>query len=163
MNATAAHARPDIALRGAGLRDVVAIWRLQKMIFGRDAYDALTIGLMLLDPRQIHLQALCEGEAVGFIDCERNFFESTMWIVMVGTHPRFWGRGIASALIGEAERRAAGQATRLKLTVRRGNERAIALYTHLGFEHATVSVRYYNDGEDGLIMEKPLPRPTIEV
>ena len=44
----------------------------------------------------------------------------------------------------------------LKLTVRRSNARAIALYERMGYRFKHAIYRYYNDGEDGLLMEKTL-------
>ena len=55
------------------------------------------------------------------------------------------------------------RASRIKLTVRRGNIRAIGLYERLGYQHMSTTRRYYNDGEDGLIMEKSLRGPKIDV
>jgi ribosomal protein S18 acetylase RimI-like enzyme len=42
----------------------------------------------------------------------------------------------------------------IKLTVRKTNTRAIRLYEFLGYKFVHTIAKYYNDGEDGLLMEK---------
>jgi ribosomal-protein-alanine N-acetyltransferase len=44
----------------------------------------------------------------------------------------------------------------MKLTVRMSNEPAISLYEKEGYRSVDIWKRYYNDGEDGLVMEKKL-------
>ena len=45
----------------------------------------------------------------------------------------------------------------MKLTVRMSNGPAITLYEREGYRSVDIWKRYYNDGEDGLVMEKTLP------
>ena len=45
---------------------------------------------------------------------------------------------------------------RMKLTVRMSNEPAISLYEQEGYRSVDIWKRYYNDGEDGLVMEKEI-------
>ena len=44
----------------------------------------------------------------------------------------------------------------MKLTVRASNHGAIALYEKEGYRTIDIWKKYYNDGEDGLVMEKTL-------
>jgi ribosomal protein S18 acetylase RimI-like enzyme len=44
----------------------------------------------------------------------------------------------------------------MKLTVRMSNQGAIALYEQEGYRSVDIWKKYYNDGEDGLVMEKIL-------
>jgi ribosomal protein S18 acetylase RimI-like enzyme len=44
----------------------------------------------------------------------------------------------------------------MKLTVRMSNEGAISLSEKEGYRSVDIWKRYYNDGEDGLVMEKRL-------
>ena len=46
----------------------------------------------------------------------------------------------------------------VKLTVRISNERAITLYEKEGYRTVDIWTKYYNDGEDGLVMEKNLQK-----
>jgi ribosomal-protein-alanine N-acetyltransferase len=45
---------------------------------------------------------------------------------------------------------------RARLTVRLSNDKAISLYEKEGYRTIDIWKRYYNDGEDGLVMEKIL-------
>lgn len=74
-------------------------------------------------------------------------------ILKVATHPRYQGRGLATALLQAAReeterRRGAG----LILEVRVSNRRAIELYRHLGYQVVGRRPRYYQNGEDALVM-----------
>ena len=159
MNAGAVIGHHGFAVQRSGWRDLIRVWRVQRAIFLEDAYDPLTLLGLALNPAGFRLHAVVNGDVVGFLACETSFRDGAAWIVMVGTHPQFWGRGIATALIGAAEREMIRRASRIKLTVRRGNIRAIGLYERLGYQHMSTTRRYYNDGEDGLIMEKSLRGP----
>jgi ribosomal protein S18 acetylase RimI-like enzyme len=44
----------------------------------------------------------------------------------------------------------------MKLTVRMSNQGAITLYEQEGYRSVDIWKQYYNDGEDGLVMEKIL-------
>ena len=159
MNAGAVIGHHGFAVQRSGWRDLIRVWRVQRAIFLEDAYDPLTLLGLALNPAGFRLHAVVNGDVVGFLACETSFRDGAAWIVMVGTHPQFWGRGIATALIGAAEREMIRRASRIKLTVRRGNIRAIGLYERLGYQHMSTTRRYYNDGDDGLIMEKSLRGP----
>lgn len=156
MNAQAAAGDGRITLERSGWRDTLRVWRAQRAMFGPDAYDLLTLLGLALNPLMLRFKAVSGGEVVGFIASEISWRDGAAWIIIVGTHPRHWGRGIATALIDEVARTMSPRAPRLKLTVRRGNTRAIRLYEHLGFREVSVARHYYHDGEDGLIMERPL-------
>jgi ribosomal protein S18 acetylase RimI-like enzyme len=77
-------------------------------------------------------------------------------IVQVATRPGFEGRGLATALMREAERRIARRALPARLGVEPDNERARRLYHHLGYvvvgerevgwehEHADGTIGWYS-------------------
>lgn len=67
------------------------------------------------------------------------------------------GKGVAKKLMQamHEEARRLG-ATRCLLEVRVGNAPAIALYEGFGYRRYGVRKRYYSDGEDAALMEKPL-------
>lgn len=78
-------------------------------------------------------------------------------ILKVATHPRFQGMGLATALLTVAKeevelRRGVG----LILEVRISNRRAIELYRHLGYQIVGRRPRYYQNGEDALVMTRPV-------
>lgn len=152
MNAIAAS--EPFAIAPASLLDLWAIWRVEQAAFGSDAYDLLTLLGMALTPRMVRLKATAGGRVVGFVAGEINTREGCGWIIIIAVHPDAQGRGIGTALLLAVER--ALGATCIRLTVRRSNARAIALYERCGYVWVNTYRRYYHDGEDGLVMEKRL-------
>lgn len=75
----------------------------------------------------------------------------------IAVHPDHRGRGLGRRLLISGLRTLAGQgADAVKLEVRRSNEVALSLYRDLGFSHDRTAPRYYNDGEDALVMVRTL-------
>jgi ribosomal-protein-alanine N-acetyltransferase len=69
----------------------------------------------------------------------------------------FRGKGIGKALMNAMHQRAKEKgATQCFLEVRVSNENAIALYKQFGYEAYGVRARYYEDGEDALVMKRAL-------
>jgi len=78
-------------------------------------------------------------------------------IVSLAVLPAWRRKGIASQLVEELYRifRKYGK-KRVKLEVRLSNKAAIALYENLGFERRKIVKKYYEDGEDAVMMKKRL-------
>ena len=76
----------------------------------------------------------------------------------IATHPDRRRGGIGAILLAHAldEGRAAG-CHLATLEVRRGNRPALALYEGAGFVVIHVRARYYDDGQDALVMQRGLP------
>ncbi len=79
-------------------------------------------------------------------------------VLNVAVAPEARRRGVARALMHEAERRGAERGARLAtLEVRRSNQAAIELYHSLGYRRVGVRPRYYaEEGEDAIVMERML-------
>lgn len=150
MNAIAAS--ESFAIEQAGLLDLWPIWRVERAAFRNDAYDLLTMMQLLLSPRTVCLKAIADGRVAGFVAGESHKREGCGWIITIGVHPDAQGRGIGTALLRAAEQGLG--ASCIRLTVRRSNARAIALYERCGYRWVNTYHRYYHDGEDGLVMEK---------
>lgn len=80
--------------------------------------------------------------------------EDALEVQNVAVHPTWRRRSIGRRLLSMAldEGRRAG-ARRALLEVRRYNHGAIALYRELGFRETGFRPRYYDDGEDAILME----------
>jgi ribosomal-protein-alanine N-acetyltransferase len=141
----------SIRIEPADLRDVLAVWNLERACFGPDAWGLLDIVFALSGPA-VRLKAMAEGRVVGFVMGDPRPRQGFAWIATIGVHPAFQRRGIGSRLLAAAE--AGLQPPRLKLTVRRSNEGAIAMYRKFGYQPTTVWERYYAGGEAGIVMEK---------
>ena len=78
-------------------------------------------------------------------------------IVSLAVLPNWRRKGIASQLVEELYRifRKYGK-KRVKLEVRLSNKAAITLYENLGFERRKIVKKYYEDGEDAVMMKKRL-------
>lgn len=93
-----------------------------------------------------------DGSVTGYLCLKIVLDESEILDVAVEKSQR--GRGVGKALVNWAlsfgrERRV----DLLFLEVRAGNGEAIALYRQLGFRESGRRKRYYDDGEDAILME----------
>lgn len=143
-------------IQTASLRDLAALRRLEQACFEKDAWPLLDLMAVLTWPNVIKLKAVEDGEMVGFAACDPRPSEHTSWIATIGVDPRYQRRGIGRALLRACEEQT--HQPSLRLTVRMSNHTAISLYEKEGYRSVDIWRRYYNDGEDGLVMEKRLPR-----
>lgn len=138
----------------AGLRDLGAIRELEQLSFPLDAWPLIEMLGVLSLPSVLRWKAV-EGEPeelVGFIAVDVRRRENLAWIATIAVHPQRRGAGIGQALMRQAEHSVA--VPRMRLSVRMGNHVAIALYEKRGYQRVDVWPRYYNGGEDALVMEK---------
>jgi ribosomal-protein-alanine N-acetyltransferase len=103
----------------------------------------------------IRLKAVENGELIGFVAGDPRSSEGVSWVATIGVDPRYQRRGVGRALLRACEERT--KLPRMKLTVRLSNGAAISLYEKEGYRSVDIWKQYYNDGEDGLVMEKSLP------
>ena len=142
----------DVTIARATWRDVMALWRLERAIFSRDAYDPLTLLLLVAWPGNVALKATNGQALVGFVAGDQPWGERAAWIVVLGVSPVYQRGGIGTRLLAECESRLDRPV--LRLMVRASNAPAIKLYEKLGYARVRREAGYYNDGEAGLLMEK---------
>ncbi len=138
----------------ASIRDLSALRRLEHACFEKDAWPLLDLIAVLTWPDVIKLKAVEDGEMVGFVAGDPRPSEGASWIATIGVDPRYQRRGIGRALLRACEEKI--RLPRVKLTVRMSNQAAISLYEKEGYHSVDIWKKYYNDGEDGLVMEKVL-------
>lgn len=141
-------------IEAANLMDLGALRHLENICFGNDAWPLLDLIAVLTWPEVIRLKAVEAGEMIGFIAGDPRQSNGVVWIATIAVDPRFRRRGIGSALMLACEERV--RLPLMKLSVRISNEGAINMYQKLGYQTSDIWQRYYNDGEDGLIMTKKL-------
>jgi ribosomal-protein-alanine N-acetyltransferase len=141
-------------IQPASLRDLGPLRRLEQACFEKDAWPLLDLIAVLSWPDVIKLKAVDKGVMIGFVAGDPRPSEAATWIATIGVDPRYQRRGIGRALLQACEERA--KLPRMKLTVRMSNEGAISLYEKEGYRSVDIWKRYYNDGEDGLVMEKKI-------
>ncbi len=135
----------------AGWRDFWAIWLVQGVTFGRDAWDPIELGWQLLTS-PVRLKAVDDGQVQGYVFGERRAHDGAGFITTLGVHPQHRNRGLGRQLLQAAEAQLATQ--RVCLTVRPSNTVALRLYETSGYRQIRRIPRYYSGGEDGLEMEK---------
>jgi ribosomal-protein-alanine N-acetyltransferase len=141
-------------IQTASLRDLTALRRLEHACFEKDAWPLLDLIAVLTWPDVIKLKAVEGGEMVGFVAGDPRPSQGAGWIATIGVDPRYQRRGIGRALLQACEEKF--KLPRVKLTVRMSNQGAILLYEKEGYRSVDIWKKYYNDGEDGLVMEKTL-------
>jgi ribosomal-protein-alanine N-acetyltransferase len=96
-----------------------------------------------------------DGKVVGYV-CLMSLFEEAQ-ILDIAVNPDQRGRGVALELMALAEVVAREkQAEILALEVRASSAPAISLYERCGFKRTGVRTKYYDAGEDAVLMEKNL-------
>ncbi len=137
----------------AGWRDWIAAWVLDSLAAGPDAWGPMQL-LIALMSAHVRLKVTVDGRLAGLLFGERRARACEGWILYLAVHPQFRQRGVARALLSEAERALALPVT--KLTVRPSNIAAARLYAASGYTQTERIARYYPD-EDGWVMVKPRP------
>lgn len=78
-------------------------------------------------------------------------------VLNVATHPSWRRRGLARKLMDQAIHAGLARGARLvTLEVRRSNEAARLMYERMGFRSVGVRARYYENGEDAIVMIRDL-------
>ena len=131
---------------------MAAVWRLERACFSGEAYDPLTLLLLVAWPGNVSLKAMNDKTLAGFIAGDEPWGEPFAWIVTLGVAPAHQRQGIGALLLAECEARLTRPT--LRLMVRASNAPAIALYARSGYVHVRTDAGYYGDGEAGLLMEK---------
>ena len=88
----------------------------------------------------MQLVALADGQLIGWADIlpKERPIHAHVGVLGIGVLPEFRGKGLGAALLRAALEEGCKQYTRIELTVRAGNTRAIALYETFGFAHEGV-------------------------
>jgi ribosomal-protein-alanine N-acetyltransferase len=140
----------------ASWRDLLALSELEKVCFERDAWPLIELMGVLTFPGVVRLRAVRDGQMIGFIAGDPRKRENTGWILTLGVLPDWRRKGIAGALLNKCEVKM--HMPQVKLSVRRSNTAAIRLYEKLGYEQVDTWVKYYQGGEDGLVLTKEMTR-----
>jgi ribosomal protein S18 acetylase RimI-like enzyme len=144
----------SVVIEPATWRDLNALRHLEKVCFPLDAWPLWDLVGVLTLPNVVRLKAVVAGEMVGFIAGDIRTSERLAWIATVGVLPEYRERGIGRALLRACEERL--KMPRVRLNVRVSNLSAIHLYQRMGYRRVSIWPRYYQDGEDALILEKSL-------
>lgn len=138
----------------ASILDLNALRKLEQESFGKDAWPLLDLIAVLTFSDVIRLKAVEYNQMVGFVAGDPHPRDGWGWISTIAVDPRFRRRGIGLALLHACEIKLGVAQSRL--TVRISNQGAITMYEKDGYKTRDIWKAYYNDGEDGIVMEKSL-------
>jgi ribosomal-protein-alanine N-acetyltransferase len=136
----------------ASWRDLNSLRHLEKVCFPQDAWPIFDLIGVLTFANVVRLKAVHDERMVGFIAGDIRGAENISWIATVGVLPEYRRQGIGKRLMQACEEQLTTRA--IRLCVRLANEEAITLYQKLGYRAISTWQRYYQDGEDALVMEK---------
>lgn len=150
------HNKRVYTIESASWRDLLALSALEKVCFKRDAWPLIELMGVLTFPSVVRLRAVVDGTMVGFMAGDPRRRDNTGWILTLGVLPDWRRQGIAGALLSKCEQQL--RMPQVKLTVRRSNTAAIRLYEKLGYKQVDIWSKYYQGGEDGLVLAKEITR-----
>ncbi len=152
-------ARPA-AIQMASWRDLLAVRRLEEVCFPQDFWPLLEIIGVLSMPGVVRIKAVIDEQVVGFAAGDFRRSDRLAWIATIGVLPEYRRRGIGAALLRECEQQLGKTLAvpdgRVRLCVRPSNAPAIQLYERSGYQQVSVWNRYYQNGEDALVLEKQI-------
>jgi ribosomal-protein-alanine N-acetyltransferase len=142
----------DIAMRPMTLEDLEQVVDIEQTSFPRP-WTKDHFRDELDSPNTFPLVAVAsDGRVAGYL-CPSQVLDEGE-ILDVAVRDDFRGQGIGRLLVTEALRLFREQgAQRVWLEVRTSNQAAISLYRALGFRQTGLRERYYENGEDALLMD----------
>jgi ribosomal-protein-alanine N-acetyltransferase len=153
VTVTPPRASPQV--RPAGRADLLEVFRIEQAAFPQPWPYGAFEGFL---GQQGFLVAADDTGVVGYVvaDTVPNHGRPLGHVKDIAVHPDHRGEGIGATLLERAlEVLRSADASRVKLEVRAGNDAAIHLYRRFGFTHHHTIPRYYDDGEDALVMVRP--------
>jgi ribosomal-protein-alanine N-acetyltransferase len=152
VTTTSPRGRPAPEIRPAVRADLLEVFRIEQASFPQPWPFSAFEGF--LDAPGF-LVAVAEDGVVGYVvaDTVPNHGRSLGHVKDIAVRPDRRGEGVGASLLERALSVLAREDTsRVKLEVRAGNDEAIRLYREFGFTHHHTVPRYYDDGEDALVM-----------
>ena len=135
------------------LADLSALLRLERAIFPEDTSGMAEFLSLYLRGKDTFLVAREERRVVGYVAAYAD--GETAYIASVAVDPAFRGRGLGRLLMETVMLTFVGAGVAaIGLHVREDNLAAIRLYESLGFVTLERLADYYEDGANGLYMER---------
>lgn len=136
--------------------DLLQVLELEESLFSSEAWDREGFLYELHDnPYAMIYVAVDADKIIGFVDLWIMYDQAQIADIAVGRE--YQKKGIGQQLMYKAVAEAVKkQCDVMSLEVRVFNEKAIALYKKNDFINAGLRKKYYADGEDAVLMVKPL-------
>jgi N-alpha-acetyltransferase 10/11 len=138
----------------ASILDLNPLRKLEQESFAKDAWPFLDLIAVLTLPHVVRFKAMEGDQMVGFVAGDPHPNEGWGWIATIAVDQRYRRLGIGRALLHACENSLGVAHSRL--TVRISNQIAVSMYEKEGYATTDIWKAYYNDGEDGILMEKEL-------
>ena len=155
-------------LRPATLDDLDPLVALEERCFDSDRMSRRSFRRMITRANAALLVDRDDGVLRGYALVLFHAGSSLARLYSLAVDPEHRGKGIARALLAEAERVANERdCVDMRLELRRDNRDALALYESAGYRQFDVQADYYEDHMDAIRMEKslvpPLPSHKVRV
>lgn len=141
-------------LEVADWRDLGPLQQIEKECFGDQSWTLLDLIGVLTLSGVVRLKAVYEGRMIGFAAAEPKAADQAAWISTIGVLPAYRRQGVGAALLAACEARVSMPC--MRLCVRASNWTALRLYEAQGYLRVGIWQRYYENGEDALVLEKAL-------
>jgi ribosomal-protein-alanine acetyltransferase len=141
----------------ASLKDLDAMYRIEKECFTSEAYTWERFAYLLKSPNAISLVAKEDNETVGFIiGMMENYGKTTVGhIVTIDVLPKHRRAGVGLQLLDKLEKEFVGEGVKtIYLEVGIDNQAARRLYAKKGYTELGPLENYYDKGRHGLRMKK---------
>lgn len=145
---------PLYKLLPASLADLSQLGALERVCFPLDAWPLIEQIAALTFPSTVRIKAVHAERMIGFVGGDIRRSRKTGWITTLAVLPEFRRMGIGEALLRACEQ-ALGMPL-VKLSVRRTNLEAQLLYMKNGYHKVETWRRYYEGGEDAIVMAKEI-------
>jgi ribosomal-protein-alanine N-acetyltransferase len=144
-----------VRIRKATAHDVEAVTRLEKELFPTDAWSSAAVAEELTGDTRRAVVA-CDDEGVcGYAVTMRS--DDVVDLVRIAVAVPHRRTGLGRRLLTEVATSARAEgARRMMLEVGAANEPALRLYGGEGFVEIDRRPRYYRDGTDAVVLQKPL-------
>jgi ribosomal-protein-alanine N-acetyltransferase len=140
----------NISLRPFSKTDLSHVLEIERASFPSPWKEEFFIS-ELRNPYSCFLVAEKKEEVIGYICCW--FIVDEGQILNLAVHPDSRQSGVGKLLVREILKEAKKKRVdSLSLEVRKNNLAALSLYKRLGFYEMTIRRKYYEDGEDALLM-----------
>ncbi|MCX8176169.1 MAG: ribosomal protein S18-alanine N-acetyltransferase [Candidatus Bathyarchaeota archaeon] len=144
-----------VKVRPASLEDLPKIDYIERLSFSNPYPLSLLKTLITLNSGEFLVAVLNEDVAGYVASIFKNL--SSAVIVSIAVHPKYRGRHIGNTLLKTLIKKLKSKGfLEVELEVRESNIAARRLYEKLGFKYSGEITKYYEDGEDAIIMKLKL-------
>lgn len=142
-------------IRPAKPGDAGPIAALESLLFGADAWSLSSVEEELSGADRCTFVAVSEDDLLGYASTMRS--GDVVDLLRIAVHRSRRREGLARSLLAAAvEQARSGGADRMLLEVGSRNRAALAFYAGEGFVEIHLRERYYRDGSDALVLQRPL-------